>query len=766
LALFCTLEMVFAGYLSNFCLTAKKKSDFTTCISKTAQLRVAPMFSKPFGVQRVWPDNDHHICTDGHWGKPCPKAELGIEIRDFNLYAQRNRIPRLRLSFFCLLKRILGFAALAVVLLANTTLAAASNVALAWNTDADPTVVGYNLDYGTSSGSLTTTQDVGNVTTATVSGLTAGTTYYFAVTAYNAAGVNSAYSNFVSYTPSVTSNPPPTPTPTPAPTPTATPAPTPTPVPTASPTPAPTATPAPAPPVAKNDIGFHATENTPLSIPASALLANDTDPNGYSLSITRAGNPTNGTVTYSASAQAVNFVPTTGYIGGASFTYSITDGHGGTASASVTLTVNPPTSSLFSASDVPSNLNSNDGSSLEAGVKFQASEPGTITGIRFYKSPGTSMSAHAVNLWDAVGTLLASATSTAESSSGWQQVNLPVPVTITPGNTYIVSYFTNDFYCADAQYFATALTSGPLTAPASAASGGNGVYTYASSSTFPTSTYNATNYWVDVAFAPAVPPQAPVANNDSGFVTAENTPLSIPASALLGNDTDPNGSALSIAGVSNPTNGTVTYDGSTQTVTFVPANDYLGSANFTYTITNALGVAASAEVTLTVSATASTWSLFSASDTPVNVTWNDSNSVEVGVQFQTSTAGTVTGIRFYKGPQNVGTHVGNLWSATGILLASATFTNETASGWQQVNLSSPVTLTPGTTYIVSYYTNGYYSADPNYFATALTNGPLTALASSGSGGNGVYAYGNSSTFPTSTFASSNYWVDVIFNQLP
>ena len=62
--------------------------------------------------------------------------------------------------------------------LAQTT----QSVTLAWNTDTDPTVTGYKVDYGTSSGSYTQTENVGNVTAATVSGLTAGTTYYFAVT--------------------------------------------------------------------------------------------------------------------------------------------------------------------------------------------------------------------------------------------------------------------------------------------------------------------------------------------------------------------------------------------------------------------------------------------------------------------------------------------------------------------------------------------------------------------------------------------------------
>src|SRR5207248_9264418 len=93
----------------------------------------------------------------------------------------------------------------------------------------------------------------------------------------------------------------------------------------------------------------------------------------------------------------------------------------------------------------------------------------------------------------------------------------------------------------------------------------------------------------------------------------------------------------------------------------------------------------------------------------------------------------------------------------------ATFTNETASGWQQVNFSSPVSITAGTTYIASDQTNvGEYSANSNYFTNALTNGPLTAPSSSSSGGNGVYAYGSSNPFPNNTFNSSNYWVDIVF----
>ena len=55
----------------------------------------------------------------------------------------------------------------------------------------------------------------------------------------------------------------------------------------------------------------------------------------------------------------------------------------------------------------------------------------------------------------------------------------------------------------------------------------------------------------------------------------------------------------------------------------------------------------------------------------------------LGVKFRSDSTGTVIGLRFYKGTANTGTHVGQLWAADGTLLATATFTGETDSGWQQ-----------------------------------------------------------------------------------
>lgn len=149
---------------------------------------------------------------------------------------------------------------------------------------------------------------------------------------------------------------------------------------------------------------------------------------------------------------------------------------------------------------------------------------------------------------------------------------------------------------------------------------------------------------------------------------------------------------------------------------------------------------------------------------PAIASVNDTGAVELGVKFTANVNGTITGLRFYKGTGNTGTHVGNLWTAGGSLLATATFANETASGWQQVSLASPISVTANTTYVASYYApNGNYAADNSYFATqGVVNGPLSAPASGTSGGNGVYAYGPQSGFPSSSYQATNYWVDVVF----
>jgi hypothetical protein len=145
-------------------------------------------------------------------------------------------------------------------------------------------------------------------------------------------------------------------------------------------------------------------------------------------------------------------------------------------------------------------------------------------------------------------------------------------------------------------------------------------------------------------------------------------------------------------------------------------------------------------------------------------TASSDGGVNLGVRFQSSFAGTISGVRFYKASANVGTHVGSLYDDAGNLLAQATFTHETASGWQEVDFP-PVNITANTTYVAVYHTTGGdYSYDSGYFNSAHTNGQqLTAPATTGSDGNGAFAYGENPVFPNQTYNGTNYWVDVVYN---
>ncbi len=267
-----------------------------------------------------------------------------------------------------------------------------------------------------------------------------------------------------------------------------------------------------------------------------------------------------------------------------------------------------------------------------------------------------------------------------------------------------------------------------------------------------------------------VPPTA------SGDQVAPTVTISSPASGA----SLPQNQGVTITGTSNDTGGGIVagVEISTDGTTWHPAsttsfNSSTGSiTGWTYNwspavagsvtisargIDDSLNIGAAVSVTVTVTGSSSV-SLFSGL-TPSTISVNDPNSVELGVAFSSTQAGTIAAIRFYKGPSNTGTHTAHLWTSTGTLLASATFSGETSSGWQQANFTSPVAISAGVSYVASYHTPGNYPADANYFTAPRSVGPLSAPSS----GNGLYTYGTGVVFPSSTFSGSNYYVDVVFN---
>lgn len=432
---------------------------------------------------------------------------------------------------------------------------------------------------------------------------------------------------------------------------------------------------------------------------------------------------------------------------------------------------------VFTAASTPAQQNINDGQPLELGMKFSTDVAGTITGVRFYKGSSDSGS-HTGTLWSSTGTNLGSVTFSGESASGWQQADFATPIAVTANTTYVVSYFSSGgYYTATNNGFANAVDNAPLHGLASGASGGNGLYKYGATG-FPTSTWNASNYWVDAVFMnnppadttpPTVTSVVPAASSTdiavSTNVTAAVSEALDPATVISTNATVSAGSTTVAV--------TVTYDAANKAIVIDPTADLAAGTNYTVTIKggangikDVAGNPLASDYTWTF-ATAQAASAFNCpcsiwadSEVPVGGTFNDNQAIELGTKFQASTTGYVTGLQFYKPTGATGTYTGSLWAANGTKLASVTYTG-TADGWQTANLASPVAIQAGVTYVVSYNTSGAYFASGNYFTAAHDSAPLSGLASGVSGGNGVYTYGTN-TMPTSSFNSTNYWADVVF----
>jgi len=188
-----------------------------------------------------------------------------------------------------------------------------------------------------------------------------------------------------------------------------------------------------------------------------------------------------------------------------------------------------------------------------------------------------------------------------------------------------------------------------------------------------------------------------------------------------------------------------------------------GVSNFTVQVSAGVQSATRA-FSITITPPGAPVSVYLASQVPTNFAKADL-PVELGVRFRSDVAGVISGVRFYKDARNTGTHVGNLWSTTGTLLARATFTNESASGWQQVTFSPAVPIAANTTYIASYFAPiGFYALSPDYFSGAgVDAAPLHLPAATPTEPNGVFVYAATTAFPTQTYQSSNYWVDVLFS---
>ena len=563
-------------------------------------------------------------------------------------------------------------------------------------------------------------------TSATVSGLTNGTSYTFTVSATNAVGTGPASSPSNAVTPS-------------------------------------------APPTVTSVTPSAGATGVSASAAPTATFSQAVVPNTVSFIIQdSSGNPVAGTVAFSSGNTVATFTPTNPLAFSTTYTATVSGAQN---------TSGTPMSSPFSWSfttagpqcpcsvwqnGTPSGaVDANDTSAVNLGLKFQAGSSGFITGVRFYKESDNT-GTHSGSLWSSTGTLLATGTFSNESASGWQELDFSSPVAVTANTTYVASYHTNTgHYAQTSGGLSSAVTNGPLTALAS-----GGVYAYGSSNAFPSNTFNASNYWVNVVYSQSAGNTPPTVTSVTPTAGSTGNPVSVAPTATFSQAVVPNTVSFTVQDSSgNNVAGSVSFNSGNTVATFTPTNSLAASTAYSATVSGAQNTSG------TPMSSPFTWSFTTGtvSQCPCSIWQNaapsgavdasDTTAVNLGLQFQASSSGRITGIRFYKESDNTGTHTGSLWTASGTLLATGTFSNETASGWQELDFSSPVAITAGTTYVASYHTStGHYAITSNGLASAVTNGPLTALASGG-----VYAYGSSNAFPSNSFNASNYWVNVVYS---
>jgi hypothetical protein len=213
---------------------------------------------------------------------------------------------------------------------------------------------------------------------------------------------------------------------------------------------------------------------------------------------------------------------------------------------------------------------------------------------------------------------------------------------------------------------------------------------------------------------------------------------------------------------------TVSYNATSLTATLTPSAQLLGNSTYAASMSGTVrasdGTPLGSSTVWKFTTSTCPCSLFSIAQVPAKVSLPTRDgrsgtgpwSYELGVKFRVDEPMRLNGIRFYKSPGETGTHVVNLWTTTGLQLASATVASETASGWQEGTFASPPLLQAGTTYVASVNANSYFGETPGGLTTQVVSGPLRSVAD---GSNGVYG-SSAGVFPGQTYQSTNYFTDV------
>ena len=373
------------------------------------------------------------------------------------------------------------------------------------------------------------------------------------------------------------------------------------------------------PPAAQNDT-FTVAEDSAATL--LDLIANDSDVNADALTITAITQPAAGTGTVVNNGTNVSFTPDLDFNGAASFSYTISDGNGGTANANVTVNITPvndaPTALTDSASTdnvTPVIINVLDNDSDVDGDALSVTDINLIGTVGSVTNNGTSLTYTPAANFSGTDTFTYTVSDgnggSATETVAVDVINInDVPVAVNDAaSTDNVTPISINVLGNDSDVDGDALT---VTAASTPANGtvvinADNTVTYTAAANFSGTdsfTYTISDGNGGTASASATVTvsnvnDAPVAGDDA-YTVAEDSAANL--LSVLDNDSDADGDALSVTSVTLPAAGAGTVVNNGSSVSYTPAANFNGPATFSYIVSDGNGLTTTANVTVTVNA--------------------------------------------------------------------------------------------------------------------------------------------------------------------
>jgi len=502
--------------------------------------------------------------------------------------------------------------------------------------------------------------------------------------------------------------------------------------------------------------------SVPVASSIGATLSKQSDPSSVSFKVQdSSGQDVSGTTSYDAITRRATFQPEAPLSEGGSYTVTLsaTDLTGNPVNRGKTWTFNTvlpipadPAAcpcGLYNDQDIPAEPVVNDGKPVTLGTRFSAETDGVLNGLKFYRSPGET-GAHTGWLYSSNGDTIAQVQFPDDSATGWQYAAFDSPVSIQANTEYVAAYRSNGIYPVTPGGLGQPLQVGPLHTTSNA-----GHYSYAEE--FPGSTVSA-SYLVDVSFTAAGSPVS--ITGQTPTKGANDVAVDTEISATFSESLEPGG-ALEVSTSQGAISGTSALDASGTTLTFAPdaalPEATVVSVKPTGIVGTESGEASFPSWTFRTAGQGPDLTTFLEDQQPDQLDPSDNAPVELGLKFSAQKDIQVHALRYYQGPSGFGEHTGSIWDSTGTKLATATFAQTTQQGWQTAYLDSPVAITQGSEFTISYQApSGGYVFTSADFANGKSNAELSLT-----GSNGLYTYGSGSV-PVSSWNNSNYFVDLAY----